>query len=156
VVEVQRRWRKEFGTQPPTRVTITRLRDKFETDGTLKIVNNGRSGTPHSSADNESAATVKQAFTQSTEKSARQCTCTCETGDPKTRVHRILWRERWNQYVTRLLRAINENGSDCRMEFCVWYVHTCDERERLPGLIVCPDKAIFKLNGTVSGHNSVY
>jgi hypothetical protein len=154
VVEVQRRWRKEFGTQHPRRVTITRLRDKFGTDGTLKIVNSGRSGTPHSSTDNESAATVKQAFTQSTEKSVRQCTC--ETGVPKTSVHGILWHERWKSYLQRLINEINENGPDRRMEFCVWCVHTCDEREHLPDLIVCSDKVIFKFNGTVSGHNSVF
>ncbi|KAJ9578852.1 hypothetical protein L9F63_004911, partial [Diploptera punctata] len=34
VVEVERRWMVEFGTPPPTRVTITRIRDKFEDDET--------------------------------------------------------------------------------------------------------------------------
>ena len=37
VVEIRRRWRVEFGTQPPTRVTITRIRDKFEVDGYIYI-----------------------------------------------------------------------------------------------------------------------
>ena len=36
VVEVQRSWRVEFGT-PPTRITITRIREKFEVDGTCKM-----------------------------------------------------------------------------------------------------------------------
>jgi hypothetical protein len=39
VVEVQRHRRNEFQTPPPTWVTITRLRDKFETDGTARDVN---------------------------------------------------------------------------------------------------------------------
>ena len=30
VFEVQRRWRVEFGTPPKTRVTLTRIREKFE------------------------------------------------------------------------------------------------------------------------------
>jgi hypothetical protein len=34
VCEVQRQWRREFATKPPTRLTIARIRDKFETDGT--------------------------------------------------------------------------------------------------------------------------
>ena len=39
VVEVQRHWRVEFGTPPPsTRLTITRIRDKSELDGTVKKV----------------------------------------------------------------------------------------------------------------------
>ena len=38
VVEVQGRWTVEFGTPPPTRVTITRIRDKFEVDGMVRDV----------------------------------------------------------------------------------------------------------------------
>ena len=46
VVEVQRHWRVEFGTPPPptTRVTITRIRDKFEVDGTVQDVLKGQYG----------------------------------------------------------------------------------------------------------------
>ena len=44
VVEVQRRWRDEFGTPPPTRVTRTRIRDKFEVDGKVQDVLKGRCG----------------------------------------------------------------------------------------------------------------
>ena len=33
VVEVQQHWRVEVGIPPPTRVTITIIRDKFEVDG---------------------------------------------------------------------------------------------------------------------------
>ena len=42
VVEVQRLWRAEFGTLPPTRVTITRIRVTFEVDGMVKDVLEGR------------------------------------------------------------------------------------------------------------------
>jgi hypothetical protein len=34
IKEVQRQWQNEFGTQPPTRRTIARIRDTFEADGT--------------------------------------------------------------------------------------------------------------------------
>ena len=33
VAEIQRQWKREFQTQPPTRLTITRLCDKFDTHG---------------------------------------------------------------------------------------------------------------------------
>ena len=62
VVEVQRRWRVEFGTPPPTRVTITRFRDKFEVDGTVQDVWKGRCGRMRSSTDNESADAIMQVF----------------------------------------------------------------------------------------------
>ena len=38
VVEVQQRWRVEFGTPPPGGVTITRIRDKFEDGRTVQDV----------------------------------------------------------------------------------------------------------------------
>ena len=34
-VEVKRQFKKEFNKEPPRRVTITRIRDKFEADGTV-------------------------------------------------------------------------------------------------------------------------
>jgi len=71
VVEVQRRCRNEFGRPPPTRITITRLCDKFETDVTVQIVNKGRSGRQRSSTNNESVAALLQAFTQSPKKSVK-------------------------------------------------------------------------------------
>jgi len=44
VVEVQRHWKRDFQTQPPTRLTITRLCDKFDLHGTICDVHRGRSG----------------------------------------------------------------------------------------------------------------
>jgi hypothetical protein len=35
VTEAQRHWRNEFGTPPPTRLTVTKIHDKFEVDGTV-------------------------------------------------------------------------------------------------------------------------
>ncbi|KAJ4432449.1 hypothetical protein ANN_21068 [Periplaneta americana] len=49
VVEVQRQWRREYRTEPPTRLTIARIRDKFETHGTVCDVYKGRSGRPRTS-----------------------------------------------------------------------------------------------------------
>ena len=65
VAEVQRRWRVEFGTAPPTRVTITRIRDKFEVDGTMQDVLKGRCGRKRSYTDNESADVVMQVLARS-------------------------------------------------------------------------------------------
>jgi hypothetical protein len=61
MTEVQRRWGNEFGTPLPTRVTVTKIHDRFEVDGTVQNVNKGRSGIPRSSTHGESVATVLQA-----------------------------------------------------------------------------------------------
>ena len=70
VVEVQRKWRVEFGTPPPPpRVTITRMRDKFEVDGTVQDMLKGRCGRKRDSTDTECADAVMQVFAQSPKKS---------------------------------------------------------------------------------------
>ena len=61
-VEVQRRRRVEFGTPPPTTVTVTRIRGKIEVDGTVQDVLKGRCGRKRSSTVNESAHAVMQVF----------------------------------------------------------------------------------------------
>ena len=68
VVVLQRRWRVEFGTPPP-RVTITRIRDKFEVDEPVQDVLKGRCERKRSSTDNESVDTVMQVFARSPKKS---------------------------------------------------------------------------------------
>ena len=65
VVEVRRHWRVEFGTPPPTRVTITRIRDKFEHDGKVQDLLKGRCGRKRSFTDNDSADAVMQVFARS-------------------------------------------------------------------------------------------
>ncbi|KAJ4443607.1 hypothetical protein ANN_05281 [Periplaneta americana] len=42
VIEVQQRWSVEFGTEPSKKLTITRIRDKSEVDGTVQDVLKGR------------------------------------------------------------------------------------------------------------------
>ena len=78
----------EFGTPPPTRVTISRIRDKYEVDGMVQDVLKGWCGRKRSSTDKNSADAVMQIFTRSPNKSLRQCSC--EIGNEKFSVHRIL------------------------------------------------------------------
>ena len=42
-VEVQRQWRRELETEPPTRLTIKRIIDKFEMYGTICDIHKGKS-----------------------------------------------------------------------------------------------------------------
>ena len=85
-VEVQRHWGVDFGAPPP-RVTITRIRDKFEVDGTVQDVLKGRCGRKRSTTDKESADAVMQVFARSPKKSLRQCSR--EIGIEKSSVHQI-------------------------------------------------------------------
>ena len=73
VAEFQRQWKREFQTQPPTRLTITRLRDKFDSHGTICDVHRGRSRRPLTATSPANSAMVLEKFTTSPWKSATQC-----------------------------------------------------------------------------------
>ena len=62
ISEVQRRFRTEFQRDAPTRLTITRLRDKFEEEGTVKDVHKNHSGRPRSSTSPTKARGVIERF----------------------------------------------------------------------------------------------
>ena len=69
VVEVQRHCWVKFGTPPPTRVTLIRIRDKFEVDGMVQDMLKVRCGRNRSSTYNEKADEVMQVFALSSKKS---------------------------------------------------------------------------------------
>ena len=112
VVEVQRRWRVEFGTPP--RLTITRIRYKSEVDGMVQDVLKGRCGRKKSSTDNESADAVMQVFARSPNKSLRQSSR--ELGIEKSSVHRILQAQKWKPCIPRLVQDLNEDDPDKRLQ----------------------------------------
>jgi len=116
VAEVQRQWRSEFQTEPPTRLTITRLCDKFDTHGNICDVQRRRSGGPLTATSPASSATVFEKFKTSPLKSATHCAR--ETGVSSTSVRRILKAVKWKVYIPRLLHALNDDDPDRRMQFC--------------------------------------
>ena len=70
VVEVIVRWTVEFDTPPPRRVTITRIREKFQVGVPVQDVK-GRWG--RKITDSESDDAAMQVFARSLKKSWRQC-----------------------------------------------------------------------------------
>ena len=124
-VEVQRRKRVEFGTPPPpTSVTIVRVWDKFEVDGTVQDVLKGWCGRKRSSTNNESADAVIQVLARSPKKSLRQCSH--EIGIDKY-THQILQAQKWEPCIQRWM---GWRGSDAEfppwspyltpLDFCLW------------------------------------
>ena len=116
VVEVQRRWRVKFGTLPPTRVAITRIRGKFQVDGTVQDVLKGRCGRKRSSTDNESVDVVMQVFARPQKKPLRQRSR--EIGIEKSSIHRILRAHKWTSYFPKLIHALYEDDPNRRLQVC--------------------------------------
>jgi hypothetical protein len=130
VCEVQRQWRREFAAEPPTLLTIARIRDKFEADRTVHKQISGRTCTATGPI---SSAVMLEQCTRSAHTSANQCAC--ETGISRSSVQRILKRYKWKVYIPRLLRAMNAADPDQREQFCEWFQHKVHEDEQLESKI---------------------
>ena len=65
---MQWQFKSEFNKEPPTRVTITRIRDKFEADGTVQDVHKNRSGRPRTSTNSKKEERLLEMFQRSPRK----------------------------------------------------------------------------------------
>ncbi|KAI8788346.1 Protein of unknown function DUF4817 [Biomphalaria glabrata] len=108
VAAVRRQWRREYGTQPPSRLTITRLRDKLEIHGTVCDVHKGRSGRPRTATSGESTTAVLELFQRSPQKSSRQAAR--ESDVSASSVLRILRQGKFRVYIPRLVQQLNLSG----------------------------------------------
>ena len=118
IVEVQQQLRHEHITEPPARLTIAHIRDKFETHGTVCDVHKGRSGRPHTSTNPAFSALVLERSEQSPQKSTKQCAR--EIGISRTSVRRTIKTAKLKVFIPRLLHALNEDDPDRRMQYCEW------------------------------------
>ncbi|GBN46136.1 hypothetical protein AVEN_75074-1 [Araneus ventricosus] len=72
VAEVQRQHLGEFQEDPPTRLTINRMKDKFETNGTAQDVHRQRSGRPRTLTSFTTQERVLESYSETSKKSVRQ------------------------------------------------------------------------------------
>ncbi|KAJ4432956.1 hypothetical protein ANN_15213 [Periplaneta americana] len=72
ISEVQRRFRMEFQRDSPTRLTIPRLRDRFEDEGTVQNIHKNNSGRRQTSTSPTREREVIERFQQFPRKSVRQ------------------------------------------------------------------------------------
>lgn len=73
-IEVQCQWRGEFGTEPPTCLTIKHIVDKFEAHGTICDIHKGRSGRMPTATSPASLALVLEKFEMSPQVCYAMCT----------------------------------------------------------------------------------
>ena len=134
ISEVQRKWRNEFGTQPPTRLTVARIQDIFEIDGTVGDVHKEGSGRPRTATTLDTSAAVSQQFTCSPQKSVKQCSW--GTAVSWSSVQQILKSAKWKVYIPRLLHAMNDDDTDRRIEYCEWFESMMHDDEAYAGKVV--------------------
>ncbi|KAI8795646.1 Protein of unknown function DUF4817 [Biomphalaria glabrata] len=108
----------EYGTEPPSRLTITRLRDKFEIPGTVCDLRKGQSGRPRTATSDESTTAVLELFQRSPQNSSRQASR--ESDVSASSVLCILRKGKFRGYIPRLVQQLSDDGPDRRLEFCEW------------------------------------
>ena len=112
---VRVQWIETFATPPRTRLTIYRLRDKFERTGSIH--NASRSGRPITVTTQENEFEVAQTFTQSPQKSKHR-TASSELGIERRSLGRLMDRVGLKMYTPRLMHGLLEDDSDHRLQFC--------------------------------------
>ena len=112
--EVRREWTQTFHTQPPTRLTIYRIRDKFNAEGS--IVNKKKSGRPKTASSEDNEMQVALTFVNSPKKSTRRASL--ELSIPRTSLQRLMKKLLLRPYRPRLLHGLLEDDPGRRIQFC--------------------------------------
>lgn len=153
VCEVQRQWKATYDSEPPRRETISRIRDKFDKEGTIGSIQQS-TGRPRSARSSDNFSLVVSAFGDDPRKSVRQASLDLNLS--RSTIHRILSESGIKPYRSTLLHKLNEDDFDRRVEFSEWFIEQSQANPDFPHMIVWSDEATFKLNGRLNRHNSIY
>ncbi|XP_076336303.1 uncharacterized protein LOC143239274 [Tachypleus tridentatus] len=132
------------------RLTITRIRDMFETNGTVQDVLENR-GCPTVLHEKQSCWKVSTDFQENP--FGKQ---PVRLESPNEGASYTLKRVHWKSFIPTLVHALNEDDPDWRVEFCEWYLAKSAEDVQFLNKIVWSDEATFKLNGLVNRHSCTY
>jgi len=141
VAEFQRHWKREFQTQPPTRLKITRLCDKFDTHGTVPFV----MCTGEDPADRlqPQVLLLRLWFWKGLQRRHGSLLHNVHVWQGlAVQVYDAFWKPlKWKVHIPRLLHAINDDDPDRRMQFCEWFQQTVNEDEEFMTKIVWSGEA---------------
>ena len=153
---VREQWIEIFATPPPPRLTIYRLRDKFEWTGSIH--NAPRSGQPITVTTQENEFEVAQIFTQSPQKSKHRA-ASSELSIERRSLGLLMNRVGLKMYTPRLIHtryildtynSLLEDDSDRRLQFCENILSEELEGDGILNKIVWFNEANFKLSGAVT------
>lgn len=151
-VNVQRLWSKEMNGNPPDRKTITSLMNKFEETGSVSNIDSP--GRPVSVTDQTTKDEVSSILEREPQTSPRQMSSNLNIS--RTSVRRIYKSLGFKPYIPRLVQELNEDDPDRRIEYCETFLSLLENEPDLVHRVIWSDEAVFKLNGHINRHNSVY
>jgi len=151
-INVQRLWSKEINNNPPDRKTIRSLMNKFEQTGS--VLNIDPPGRPVSVTDQETKDEVSSILKEEPRTSLRQMSTDLNISMSSVRhIYKSLGSK---PYIPRLIHELNEDDPDRRIEYCETFLSLLKDDSDLMYRVIWSDEAVFKLNGHINRHNSVY
>ena len=145
---VQRKFRNEFGKDPPHTNSIKRWFKNFMETGS--ILARKRSGRP--SIDEETVVAVRVAFHRSPTKSIR--VASNELAIPRSTVYKVLHKRlRLHAYKLQIVQALNTDDHPNQAAFAEEILHRIDDDNDYLNSVVFSDEAIFHVSRKVNKHN---
>ncbi|CAF1991725.1 unnamed protein product [Rotaria magnacalcarata] len=151
-INVQRLWSKEINNNPPDRKTIRSLMHKFEQTGS--VLNIDPPGRPVSVIGQETKDEVSSILKEKPRTSLRQLST--DLNISMSSVRHIYKSLGFKPYIPRLIHELNEDDPDRRIEYCETFLSLLKDDSDLMYRVIWSDEAVFKLNGHINRHNSVY
>ena len=153
VVLTQRQFRRDFlRKNPPSRLTIRCLLEKFRETGSVGDKNKGHSGRPRSSRTDNNIEALRQRLEESPRKSTRRLS---QEVDLSRTTVRWIMRQDLNlfPYKIQILQAQTAANKEERQNFCVNISQRIENQPNLLDLIFFSDEAHFHLSGHVNKQN---
>jgi len=142
---VQRKFRSEFGEDPPHTNSIKRWFKKFMETGS--ILDGKRSGRP--SIDEETVDAVRVAFHRSPRKSIR--IASNELAIPRSTVHKVLHKRlRLHTYKLQIVQALKADDRPRRAAFAEEMLQRIEDDNDYLNSVFFSDEATFHVSGKVN------
>jgi hypothetical protein len=151
-VNVQRLWSREMNNNPPDQKTIRSLMNKFKQTGSVLSID--PPGRPVSVTDETTEEEVSSIFEKEPQTSIRRMSF--QLGISRSSIQRVYKSLGYKSYIPRLIHELNEDDFDRRVEYCETFLSLLQKEPDLICRVIWSDEAIFRLNGHVDRHNSVY
>lgn len=150
--QVIRDWHRISHTSLPDVSTVIRINQRFDETGSVSDL--PRSGRPRSARSTACVENVLTTFSQQPSTSLRRSKSVLHTS--RSTISRILNEHGFHPYRATLVHGLLEDDLDRRMEFCEKWHGKLQSSPRLADRVIWSDESIFKLNGHVNRHNSIY
>lgn len=150
--QVQREWRKQIGTQPPSKPTILDLVAKFKETGSVN--DRERTGRPRTAVTVEAVESVTEQLLETSNLSIRKGAAAL--GMKQSSYYNAVKESGFRPFRPSKVQELSEDDFDRRAQFCETLLGRFSKEPGMIDKILWSDESQFTLNGVINRHNSCY